>query len=67
MCTAPRVEDLNLIDVDTVAVDLETHDPELKKERVRSCKRHRKGMWYRSLYRETNMLFSHSACKIQII
>ena len=32
MCTAPRVEDLNLIDVDTVAVDLETYDPELKKK-----------------------------------
>jgi len=31
MCTAPRIEDLDLKDVDTVAVDLETYDPNLKK------------------------------------
>ena len=31
MCTAPRIEDLNLEGVDTVAVDLETYDPNLKK------------------------------------
>jgi DNA polymerase I-like protein with 3'-5' exonuclease and polymerase domains len=30
MCTAPRVEDLDLTGVDIVAVDLETYDPELK-------------------------------------
>jgi DNA polymerase I-like protein with 3'-5' exonuclease and polymerase domains len=30
MCTAPRVEDLDLTGVDIVAVDLETWDPELK-------------------------------------
>ena len=30
MCTAPRVEDLDLTDVNIVAVDLETYDPELK-------------------------------------
>ena len=32
MCTAPRVEDLDLTDIDIVAVDLETYDPELKKK-----------------------------------
>jgi len=32
MCTAPRVEDLDLTGVDIVAVDLETYDPELKKK-----------------------------------
>ena len=31
MCTAPRIEDLDLEGVDTVAVDLETYDPNLKK------------------------------------
>ena len=31
MCTAPRIEDLDLKDIDTVAVDLETYDPNLKK------------------------------------
>ena len=31
MCTAPRIEDLDLKNVDTVAVDLETYDPNLKK------------------------------------
>jgi hypothetical protein len=31
MCTAPRIEDLDLKDVDTVAIDLETYDPNLKK------------------------------------
>jgi hypothetical protein len=30
MCTAPRIEDLDLEGVDTVAVDLETYDPNLK-------------------------------------
>jgi DNA polymerase I-like protein with 3'-5' exonuclease and polymerase domains len=32
MCTAPRVEDLDLTDIDIVSVDLETYDPELKKK-----------------------------------
>jgi hypothetical protein len=31
MCIAPRIEDLDLKDVDTVAIDLETYDPNLKK------------------------------------
>lgn len=31
MCTAPRIEDLDLKGVDTVAIDLETYDPNLKK------------------------------------
>ena len=31
MCTAPRIEDLDLEGVDTVAIDLETYDPNLKK------------------------------------
>ena len=30
MCTAPRIEDLDLEGVDTVAIDLETYDPKLK-------------------------------------
>ena len=30
MCTAPRVEELDLTGIDIVAVDLETWDPELK-------------------------------------
>ena len=30
MCSAPRVEDLDLTNVDIAAVDLETYDPELK-------------------------------------
>jgi len=32
MCTAPRVEDLDLTDIEIVSVDLETYDPELKKK-----------------------------------
>ena len=31
MCTAPDVNDLDLKDIDTVAVDLETYDPYLKR------------------------------------
>ena len=30
MCTAPRIEDLDLEVVDTVAIDLETYDAKLK-------------------------------------
>ena len=30
MCTVPRVEDLDLTDIDIVAIDLETSDPNLK-------------------------------------
>ena len=30
MCTAPRVADLDLTDIDIVSVDLETYDPDLK-------------------------------------
>ena len=30
MCTTPRIEDLDLEGVDTVAIDLETYDPKLK-------------------------------------
>ena len=32
MCTVPRLSDLDLKGVDTVAVDLETYDPELIKK-----------------------------------
>ena len=31
MCTAPRIEELDLENIDTVAIDLETYDPSLKK------------------------------------
>ena len=30
MCSSPKLTDLDLKDVDTVAVDLETYDPDLK-------------------------------------
>ena len=32
MCTVPRLSDLDLKGIDTVAVDLETYDPELIKK-----------------------------------
>jgi len=32
MCTVPEIEDLDLKGVDTVAIDLETYDPDLKKK-----------------------------------
>ena len=31
MCSAPSLKDLDLTDITTVAVDLETYDPSLKK------------------------------------
>ena len=61
MCTAPRVEDLDLTGVDIVAVDLETWDPELKTKGSGAVRGHRKSLWYWSLHRKTNMLFSHSS------
>jgi len=32
MCTVPEIEDLDLKGIDTVAIDLETYDPDLKKK-----------------------------------
>ena len=30
MCTVPQLKDLDLTDIDIVAIDLETYDPNLK-------------------------------------
>ena len=34
MCVPPKLIDLDLKGIDTVAVDLETYDPDLKKTRL---------------------------------
>ena len=43
MCAVPQLEDLDLTDIDTVAVDLETYDPELIKKGSGAVKGKEKG------------------------
>ena len=50
MCTVPQLSQLDLKGVNTVAVDLETYDPELIKKGSGAVKKNRFCLWHSYCY-----------------
>ena len=62
MCTVPELIELDLKGVDTVAIDLETYDPGLKKHGSGAIRGEGFVCGIANSYKETNLLLSHRTC-----
>ncbi len=58
MCAVPQLSDLDLKGIDTVAVDLETYDPNLKQKGLVQLERWF-CLWHSYSYKEPNFIFSY--------